>query len=73
MRRILPHMLAFAVAIVACWGVALWALDRVERQALDDIGFVLTGAGHDWPRSTSTGFRSRYRAPLRMKRRALPP
>ena len=48
MRSAISHVLAFAVAMVACWGVALWALDRVERKALTDIGLILSQSGHDW-------------------------
>lgn len=46
--RVLPHVLAIAVAAAGCVGVAFWARAVIEREALTDIGLVLSASGNDW-------------------------
>ena len=46
--RILPHFIAVAIAAVGCVGVAVWAKDKIESQALTDLDLVMTQNGHDW-------------------------
>ena len=46
--RILPHIVAVAIAAVGCVGVAFWAKDKIESQALTDLDLVMTQSGHDW-------------------------
>lgn len=46
--RILPHFIAVAIAAVGCVGVAVWAKDKIESQALTDLDLAMTQNGHDW-------------------------
>lgn len=46
--RILPHIVAVAIAAVGCVGVAFWAKDKVESQALTDLDLAMSQYGHDW-------------------------
>ena len=46
--RILPHVVAVAIAAVGCVGVAVWAKDKVESQALTDLDLVMSQYGHEW-------------------------
>lgn len=46
--RILPHFIAVAIAAVGCVGMAFWAKDKIESQALTDLDLVMTQSGHDW-------------------------
>ncbi|NNE87023.1 MAG: OmpA family protein [Silicimonas sp.] len=48
LSRILPHFVAVAIAGVGCVGVAIWAKDKLESQALTDLDLVMTQSGHDW-------------------------
>ena len=46
--RTLPHVLAIAVGLVGCVGVAFWARNVVEAQAKTGVDLMLTQSGHDW-------------------------
>ena len=46
--RILPHIIAVVIAAVGCVGIAFWAKDKIESQALSDLDLVMTQSGHDW-------------------------
>ena len=46
--RILPHVVAIAIAAVGCVGVAVWAKDKIESAALTDLDLVMSQNGHDW-------------------------
>ncbi len=46
--RALPHVLAVALGAAGCVGVAFWAKDRIELQAMAGLNLALSQAGHDW-------------------------
>ena len=52
---VVPHLLAIVVAAAGCVGVAFWAKDKVEAEALTDLHLVLSQAGHDWADVTVDG------------------
>jgi OOP family OmpA-OmpF porin len=51
----LPHVLAIAVSLAGCIGVAFWAKNKIELAALTDLHLVLSQAGHDWTDVTVDG------------------
>lgn len=51
----LPHLLALAVSLAGCIGVAFWAKNKIELAALTDLDLVLGQAGHDWTNVTVDG------------------
>ena len=44
----LPHVLAIAVGAAGCVGMAFWAKNRIEAQALTGLNLALSQAGQDW-------------------------
>ena len=46
--RTLPHLLAIALGAAGCVGVAFWAKNKIEADALTDLNLVLSQSGHDW-------------------------
>ena len=48
LRYYVPHMIALAFGATAAAGAALIVKERVETQALTDIGLVLSQSGQDW-------------------------
>ena len=44
----LPHLLAIALGAAGCVGVAFWAKNRIEAQALTGLDLALGQAGHEW-------------------------
>ena len=46
--RTVPHILAIAVGAAGCIGVAFWAKNKIEADALTDLNLVLSQSGHDW-------------------------
>ena len=52
---VLPHFLAIAVAAVSCVGVAFWARNLIESQALTQLNLVLSQSGHEWTDVTVDG------------------
>ena len=44
----LPHVLAIALGAAGCVGVAFWAKDRIEQQALIGLNLAFSSAGHEW-------------------------
>ncbi len=46
--RTLPHVLAVALGAAGCVGVAFWAKNLVEGQAVTGLNLAMSQAGHDW-------------------------
>ncbi len=44
----LPHVLAIALGAAGCFGVAFWAKNRIEMQAITGLNLALSQAGHEW-------------------------
>ena len=44
----LPHVLAIALGAAGCVGMAFWAKNRIEAQALTGLNLALSQAGQDW-------------------------
>lgn len=53
--RTMPPLLALVMAAAGCFGVALWAKDRVEARTLAEIDLTLTRSGHQWAEATADG------------------
>lgn len=43
-----PHLLAIALGAAGCTGVAFWAKNRIEAQAIAGLDLALGQAGHEW-------------------------
>ncbi len=54
-RNFIPHVLAIIFAGAACFGIAFWAKDLIERRSLTDIGLALSSQGHEWTEATADG------------------
>ena len=46
--RTVPHLMAITLGLAGCVGVAFWAKNLVEAQALTEVDLVLTQTGLDW-------------------------
>lgn len=44
----LPHVLAIALGAAGCVGMAFWAKNRIEAQALTGLNLALSQAGQEW-------------------------
>ncbi len=53
--RTLPHLLAIAVGAAGCVGVAIWAKNMIEDDALTNLDLAFSQAGHDWADVTVDG------------------
>ena len=53
--RTLPHLLAIAVGAAGCVGVAIWAKNMVEDDALTNLNLAFSQSGHDWTDVTVDG------------------
>ena len=54
-RHFIPHVLAIIFAGTACFGIAFWAKDLIERRSLTDISLALSSQGHEWAEATADG------------------
>ncbi len=55
LRSFIPHILAILFAGAGCFGIALWAKDKIEAATLSDISLALSSQGHDWAEATADG------------------
>ncbi len=52
---VVPHLLAIVVAAAGCIGVAFWAKNLIEAEAITDLNLALAQSGHDWTEITVDG------------------
>lgn len=52
---VVPHLLAIVVAATGCIGVAFWAKNLIEAEAITDLNLALAQSGHDWTEITVDG------------------